>query len=328
PRVPPLRSFASEDRPRRIRRAGPARRGSAGPGDGVAARRSHRDPRLRRPPGVLPRGGRRRQGGPRRPILDLGTLDELARGLAGQRVPARRCRLRDHRGAASGTTGAASRHQLAEARAEPHRDRLRVASGRGGQHRVPGVGSQQSRLARYHDLRPGCPALLGDEALRHRGRTDQGLPDVLLALAMSAEPVRLVAAGAVTPFGADLDAFWSGLITGSDGISMIERFPVDDLRVGRGGEIKKFRPLPGPRRVACRAPHLLLAAAEDLLARAPISAEPERVAVVLGTALGGVGELERALAPGGRPRQVMGALYDSPAHALARRLGARGPVIT
>jgi len=143
-----------------------------------------------------------------------------------------------------------------------------------------------------------------------------------------AEPVSLVAAGVVTPFGADLDAFWSGLITGSDGISMIERFPVDDLRVGRGGEIKKLRPLPGARRVGCRATQLLLAAAADLLARSPISAEPARVAVVLGTALGGVGELERALAPGGRPRHAVGALYDSPAHALARRLGARGPVLT
>src|SRR5436853_1705641 len=143
-----------------------------------------------------------------------------------------------------------------------------------------------------------------------------------------AEPVSLVAAGVVTPFGADLDAFWSGLITGSDGISMIERFPVDDLRVGRGGEIKKLRPLPGARRVGCRATQLLLAAAADLLARSPISAEPERVAVVLGTALGGVGELERALAPGGRSRHAVGALYDSPAHALARRLGARGPVLT
>ena len=143
-----------------------------------------------------------------------------------------------------------------------------------------------------------------------------------------AEPVSLVAAGVVTPFGADLDAFWSGLITGSDGISMIERFPVDDLRVGRGGEIKKLRPLPGARRVGCRATQLLLAAAADLLARSPISAEPARVAVVLGTALGGVGELERALAPGGQPRHAVGALYDSPAHALARRLGARGPVLT
>jgi len=132
----------------------------------------------------------------------------------------------------------------------------------------------------------------------------------------------------VTPLGADLDAFWSGLVTGSDGISMIERFRVDDLRVGRGGEIKKLRALPHGRHGGCRATLLLLAAAEDLRARAVIAAEPERVAVVLGTALGGVEQLERALAPGGRPRQVAGALYDSPAHALARRLGARGPVLT
>ena len=148
------------------------------------------------------------------------------------------------------------------------------------------------------------------------------------ATRLRAEPVSLVAAGAVTPFGADLDAFWSGLVTGTDGISAIERFPVDDLRVGRGGEIKKLKPLPGARKVGCRATQLLLAAAEDLLARAPIAAEPERIGVVLGTALGGVGELERAMAPGGRPRHAVDALYDSPAHALARRLGARGPVMT
>jgi 3-oxoacyl-[acyl-carrier-protein] synthase II len=148
------------------------------------------------------------------------------------------------------------------------------------------------------------------------------------ATRLRAEPVSLVAAGAVTPFGADVDAFWSGLVTGSDGISAIERFPVDDLRVGRGGEIKKLRPLPAARRVRCRATHLLLAAAEDLLARSAVSAEPERIAVVLGTALGGVEQLERAMAPGGRVRHAVDALYDSPAHALARRLGARGPVMT
>lgn len=145
---------------------------------------------------------------------------------------------------------------------------------------------------------------------------------------MRAEPVSLVAAGAVTPLGGDVDAFWSGLVTGSDGISTIERFPVEDLRVGRGGEIKKLRPLPGARRVRCRATQLLLAAAEDLLARSAISAEPERIAVVLGTALGGVEQLERAMAPGGGVRHAADALYDSPAHALARRLGARGPVMT
>jgi len=142
------------------------------------------------------------------------------------------------------------------------------------------------------------------------------------------EPVAIVAAGAVTPLGADLDGFWSGLVTGSDGISMIERFPVDDLRVGRGGEIKKLKPTPQKGRTGCRATQLLLAAAQDLLARAPVSAAPERIAVVVGTALGGVEQLERAVAATGRVRQAAGALYDSPAHGLACWLGARGPVLT
>src|SRR2546426_10117423 len=121
------------------------------------------------------------------------------------------------------------------------------------------------------------------------------------ATRLRAEPVSLVAAGVVTPFGADLDAFWSGLITGSDGISMIERFTVDDLRVGRGGEIKKLRPMPGARRGGCRATQLLLAAAADLLARSPISAEPERVADVLGTSLGGGGQPDCESPPAARP---------------------------
>src|SRR5213596_2007190 len=148
------------------------------------------------------------------------------------------------------------------------------------------------------------------------------------ATRLRAEPVTLVAAGAVTPLGADLDAFWSGLVTGSDGISAIERFPVADLRVRRAGEIKKLRPLPSVRQPACRATHLLLAAAEDLLARAAITAEPARIAVVVGTALGGVEQLERALAPEGRPRHAAAAFYDTPTHALARRVDARGPVVT
>jgi 3-oxoacyl-[acyl-carrier-protein] synthase II len=141
--------------------------------------------------------------------------------------------------------------------------------------------------------------------------------------------VAILAAGVITPLGPDLDTFWSALCAGRDGITAIEGFLVDDLRVGRGGEIKK---LPWPvdeRRVRGRATALLLAAAEDLLARAgEPTADPARVAIVLGTALGGVDELERALDGERGPRAAAGALYDSPAHALARRLGARGPVLT
>jgi 3-oxoacyl-(acyl-carrier-protein) synthase len=52
------------------------------------------------------------------------------------------------------------------------------------------------------------------------------------------------------------------------------------------------------------------------------------VAVVVGTALGGVEELDHALAYASGPRAAAAGLYDSPAHALARRIGARGAVIT
>jgi len=140
-------------------------------------------------------------------------------------------------------------------------------------------------------------------------------------------PVAIVAAGVATPLGLDLDTFWSALCTGVDGISTIERFRVDDLRVGRGGEIKKLRAPRHGRLPPCRASALLTLAADDLLARGALAADPARIAVVVGTALGGVEEGERAVAGGGA-RVAASALYDAPAHALARRLAARGPVLT
>jgi 3-oxoacyl-(acyl-carrier-protein) synthase len=140
-------------------------------------------------------------------------------------------------------------------------------------------------------------------------------------------PVAVLAAGVVTPLGLDLDTFWSALCTGVDGISGIERFQVDDLRVGRGGEIKKLRAPRHGRLPRCRASALLVLAADDLLARSDLGADPDRVAVVVGTALGGVEEGDRALTEGG-VRAAAAGLYDGPAHALARRLRAGGPVVT
>jgi 3-oxoacyl-[acyl-carrier-protein] synthase II len=129
-----------------------------------------------------------------------------------------------------------------------------------------------------------------------------------------------------TPIGLDLDAFWSGLLAGADGLSAIERFPTTDLRVGLGGEIKKLPPV--ALGVRSRAAALLVAAAADLCARGGVDAPPERIAVIVGTALGGVEELDHALATDGRARRALDGLYDSPAHALAAWLGARGPVLT
>jgi 3-oxoacyl-[acyl-carrier-protein] synthase II len=138
--------------------------------------------------------------------------------------------------------------------------------------------------------------------------------------------VAIVAAGVATPIGLDLDTFWSGLLAGADGLSAIERFPTADLRVTRGGEIKKLPPV--ALSVRSRAAALLVAAAADLTARARLDAAPHRIGVIVGTALGGVEELDHALGDDEGVRRAHDGLYDSPAHALAARLGVRGPVLT
>jgi 3-oxoacyl-[acyl-carrier-protein] synthase II len=147
-----------------------------------------------------------------------------------------------------------------------------------------------------------------------------------------ADRIAVVAAGVVTPIGQDVDAFWSGLLTGVDGISPIEAFRVSDLRVGRGGEIKKLTRVKDWSGVPdCRATRLLVSAADDLAVQGalrPLPFDPARVAVVVGTALGGVAEGERALGGDRRRRRLIDALYDGPAHNLARWLGVRGPTIT
>ena len=145
-----------------------------------------------------------------------------------------------------------------------------------------------------------------------------------------AERIAIEAAGVVTPLGQDVEAFWSALCTGASGISQIERFSVGDLRVGRGGEIKKLSRIKAWGRVPdCRATRLLVSAADELAAQGDLrSADPARVAIVVGTALGGVEEGEKVLAGDRRRRRVRDALYDAPAHNLARWLGCRGPAIT
>jgi 3-oxoacyl-[acyl-carrier-protein] synthase II len=147
------------------------------------------------------------------------------------------------------------------------------------------------------------------------------------------EPIAVTGAGVVSPIGQDLDAFWAGLVTGISGISEIERFPVADLRVTRGGEVKKLGAVPesGRRLPACRASRFLIHAAREALAQAGLEAErpdPDRLAVVIGTALGGIDDAGRAVAGQGGMGSLLGSLYDGPTWNLAGWLGARGPVLT
>jgi 3-oxoacyl-[acyl-carrier-protein] synthase II len=48
--------------------------------------------------------------------------------------------------------------------------------------------------------------------------------------------------GPVTPVGTGVEAFWSGLTSGRNGVRTITRFPIDDLPVTVAGEVPDFEP--------------------------------------------------------------------------------------
>src|SRR5262249_35108273 len=160
-------------------------------------------------------------------------------------------------------------------------------------------------------------------------------------LAPRVPAVAITGAGVITAVGQDLDAFWAGLVTGVSGITEIEGFPVSDLRVTRGGEVKKpRRDIPASpsgdegrhrRSIQCRTSRFLIHAAREALETAALRdalPEPGRIGVVVGTALGGIDEASRALAAPGTLSGLAGSAYDGPTRNLARWLRARGPVLT
>ena len=144
--------------------------------------------------------------------------------------------------------------------------------------------------------------------------------------------IAITGMGVLSPIGQGVEAFWSSLLNGVSGITSIERFPTHDLRVRRGGEVKQApgtigleRPLP-----ACRASQFLIHAATEAtrMARLSEAAAERHVAVVIGSALGGIAEAERWHDQSGDLHALAGASYDGPTRQLASWLKATGPVLT
>lgn len=148
-----------------------------------------------------------------------------------------------------------------------------------------------------------------------------------------ADPIAITGMGVVSPIGQGIAAYWSGLIDGVSGITPIEHFPIHDMRVGNGGEIKQLitPPTAGPPLPACRASQFLITAAHEAIQMAHLHDAPppaQRLAVVVGSALGGIGEAERFRAQPDNLHALAHASYDGPTRCLSRWLGATGPVIT
>ncbi|MBI2934229.1 MAG: beta-ketoacyl-ACP synthase II [Chloroflexi bacterium] len=145
--------------------------------------------------------------------------------------------------------------------------------------------------------------------------------------------------GAVTPIGIGLEKSWKALCEGRSGIVPISRFDTTNFRSKMAGEISDFEPLDfmdkKNARRSDRFIQLALAAArlafDDAGLGLPL-AEPGRVGVVVGTALGGLTNVEKTneLLHTGRNREVAPNFLSSfisneAAAVIAIQFGAQGP---
>jgi 3-oxoacyl-(acyl-carrier-protein) synthase len=131
--------------------------------------------------------------------------------------------------------------------------------------------------------------------------------------------------GVQSPVGLGVSGFWEGLLTGETAARPIARFAADDLAPNVAAEV------PWDDGDPDRAGALGLRAASEALADAqlaPAVVTPERLAVALGTTLGGMAIFEAWDARGAKVPDLDRVPYYAPAVRLARHAGARGPVAT
>jgi beta-ketoacyl-acyl-carrier-protein synthase II len=158
--------------------------------------------------------------------------------------------------------------------------------------------------------------------------------------------------GAISPLGLTAPEFWSGLLAGRSGIARVTQFDASGLPCQIAGEIKDFNPkqymdFKEARRIS-RCSQLAIATAREALTDAGFalsgfgttsvaaeSADPERVAVVFGTAIGGLEKADEgisALRSGGyskiNPFAVPGSVPNMPGHHVSQVYHTLGPLNT
>jgi len=145
--------------------------------------------------------------------------------------------------------------------------------------------------------------------------------------------------GAVTPVGNDVPTMWKNVVEGRSGVGKITLFDASDLETQIAAEVKGFDPVAllgakAARRMD-RYTQFALAATQEAVADAGLTFGPgdnERVAVIIGTGIGGMATLVqqvRLLDETG-PRRVSPffipmVLSDSAAGQVAIAFGIRGP---
>ncbi len=148
--------------------------------------------------------------------------------------------------------------------------------------------------------------------------------------------------GAITPLGLTLREYWDGLLAGRSGITRITQFDAGHLPCQIAGEIKGFEPknymdFKEARRLS-RCAQLAVATTREALADAGFNGhfpDPERAAVVYGTAIGGMEKADEGmftLRQHGfakvNPFSVPAAVPNMPAHHISQAYHTLGPLNT
>ncbi len=144
--------------------------------------------------------------------------------------------------------------------------------------------------------------------------------------------------GAVTPLGVGVDALWQGVLQGGSVVRRLDgEFGLPEPSLGASVPDLPIERLLAPAAVRHydRFIHLALLAADEALAASGVldAADPERIGVYIGCALGGIETLSQdtvAHAGGSRvgPRLLPKTIPNMAAATIAEHWGLRGPNLT
>ena len=161
---------------------------------------------------------------------------------------------------------------------------------------------------------------------------------------LSNRRVVITGTGLVTPLGTGTEKNWAALLSGKSGIGPITRFPAEDLDARIAGEVKDFNPEQFIEKREIRRMDLFtqyaIAAADMAVTESgmmigtdkPNGYDPEKVGVIIGSGIGGIGSLEeqhkKALEKGFdrlSPFFIIQMIINMAPGLISIRFGARGP---
>ena len=145
--------------------------------------------------------------------------------------------------------------------------------------------------------------------------------------------------GAVTPIGIGVEEYWNNLVAGKCGVDKITKFDTSELPVKIAAEVKGFEAEKYMPKKLTREmdPYMQYgyAAAMEAIEQAGEAATPERMGIVVGTALGGIApitETQDGVSKGEHkkvsPRFVPKIIGNEAAAQVAIAKGYRGPSLT